>query len=185
MSMYADVIITTGMSLVVALVLMRRQTSAPSIFGRSLSTRITSGGSSLTRASASAPSRAIWTMWPRPESTLTMSRTTSGSSSITITRAMKASVSVDDRAQASLGDRRLPVALVDEVRADVALAVDQRGFGNRVDPPRDRDLADVVVAGGRIEQHLERHAVGTAALVGLERERHRDVLVRLGELVEH
>src|ERR1043165_7976231 len=159
MSMYDDVIITTGMRWVAGSVLIRRQTSAPSIFGRSLSSRITSGGSCLTRASALAPSRAVCTTWPRPDSTLRISRTTSGSSSITSTRAME-SVAVDHRAQAGLRHRQGPVALVDEVRADDALAVDQRALRDRGDAPRRGDLADGPVAGGRIEQHVERGAVG-------------------------
>src|ERR1044071_2515371 len=159
MSMYDDVIITTGIRSVVVSVLIRRHTSAPSIFGRSLSSRITSGGSCLTRASALAPSRAVCTTWPRPDSTLRISRTTSGSSSITSTRAME-SVAVDHRAQAGLRHRQGPVAPVDEVRADDALAGDQRALRYRRDAPRRGDLADVPVALRRIEQHLERCAIG-------------------------
>src|SRR4051812_26221553 len=159
MSMYDDVIITTGIRSVAASVLIRRHTSAPSIFGRSLSSRITSGGSCLTRASALAPSRAVCTTWPRPDRTLRISRTTSGSSSITRTRAM-GSAGVDQRLQAGLDHRQLPVAPVAEVRADVALAIDQRALRNRRDAPRRRDLADVLVAVGLIEQHLERRAAG-------------------------
>src|SRR5262245_38223823 len=158
MSMYDDVIITIGIRSVVASVLIRRQTSAPSILGRSLSSRITSGGSCLTRTSALAPSRAVETTWPRPDSTLRIRRTASGSSSMTRTRAML--IAVDHRAQAGLGDRGLPVALVDEVRADVAAAIDQRALGHRLDAPRRGDLADVLVARRRIEQHLERRAIG-------------------------
>src|SRR5678815_4815688 len=156
--MYDDVIITIGMRSVAESILIRRHTSAPSIFGRSLSSRMTSGRSSSTRTSALAPSRAVDTTWPRPDSTLRIRRTTSGSSSMTRTRAT--SVAVDHRAQAGLRDRRLPVALVDEVRADVAAAIDQRALGHRLDAPRRRDLADVLVAGRRIEQHLERRAIG-------------------------
>src|SRR5690242_10127002 len=174
MSMYADVIMTIGISLVDASVLSRRQTSAPSIFGRSLSSRITSGGSCLTRASALAPSRAICTTCPRPDSTFKISRTTSGSSSITSTRAM--SVSVDHRTQAGLGDVRLPVALVDEVRADVALAIDQRRLGHRADAPRLRDLADVAVALGLVEVDVKRQAVRQRLVVRGERVRKRDVV---------
>src|SRR5215813_12079836 len=127
MSIYDEVIITIGIATVASSSLIRRHTSAPSIFGRSLSSRITSGGSCLTRASALAPSRAIWTTWPRPDSTLTISRTTSGSSSMTSTRAMSL---VYHGSQAGLRNRRLPIALVDEVRAQVALAVDQRALGH-------------------------------------------------------
>src|SRR6185503_14322479 len=126
MSMYDDVIITIGIRSVAASVLIRRHTSAPSILGRSLSSRITSGGSWLTRASALTPSRATWTTWPRPERILTINRTTSGSSSITRTRAI--GLLVHDRANAGLCDGRLPVPLVDEVRADHTLAIDQRGL---------------------------------------------------------
>src|SRR4051812_14533515 len=152
MSMYDDVIITTGIFMVVASVLIRRHTSAPSILGTSLSSRMTSGASCLTRASALAPSRAVCTTWPRLDSTLRISRTTSGSSSITSTRAMGSprSVAVDHGPQAALGHRRLPVALVDEVRPDSALAIDQRALGHRLDAPRRGDLADVLVAGRRI-----------------------------------
>src|ERR1041384_2992311 len=127
MSMYDDVIITTGIRSVAASVLIRRQTSAPSIFGRSLSSRITSGGSCLTRVSALAPSRAVCTTWPRTDSTRT--------------RAM-GSGTVDHRAQAGLRHRQGPVPLVDEVRADVALAVDQRALRDRLDPPFRGDLGD-------------------------------------------
>src|SRR3954463_8396764 len=141
--MYDDVIITIGIRSVVASVLIRRHTSAPSILGRSLSSRITSGGSCLTRASALAPSRAVCTTWPRPDRTLRISRTTSGSSSITSRRAMR-SVRVDHRTQAGLGDRQRPVALVDDVRADVALAVDQRALRHLRDAPGRGDLADVL-----------------------------------------
>src|SRR5215475_9086283 len=141
MSMYDDVIITTGIRSVAASVLIRRHTSAPSIFGRSLSSRITSGGSCLTRTSALAPSRAVCTTWPRPDSTFRINRTTSGSSSITRTRAISGSVRVDHRAQAGLGHRQGPVALVDEVRADDALAIDQRALRKRGDAPRPGDLA--------------------------------------------
>src|SRR5690349_14169322 len=142
MSMYDDVIITIGMRSVVASVLIRRQTSAPSILGRSLSSRITSGGSCFTRVSALAPSRTVCTTWPRPDKTLRMSRTASGSSSITSTRAML--FAVDHGAQAGLRHRRLPVALVHEVRADVALAIDQRALGHRLDAPRRGDPPDVL-----------------------------------------
>src|SRR5215470_11829442 len=137
MSMYDEVIITIGILTVASSSLIRRHTSAPSIFGRSLSSRMTSGGSCLTRASALAPSRAIWTTWPRPDSTFTTSRTTSGSSSMTSTRAM---LLVEHGLDAGLGGRRRPVALVDEVRADPALAIDQHALGHLLDapPPRDR-----------------------------------------------
>src|SRR5512143_4052416 len=148
---------TTGMLAVVWSVLSRRQTSAPSIFGRSLSSRMTSGGSCFTRESALAPSRAIWTMCPRPDSTFTISRTTSGSSSITSTRAML--LLVDHRSQAGLGDRGLPVALVRKVRANATLAIDECALGHRVDAPRCGDRADVTGPLRRIEEHLERHAV--------------------------
>src|SRR5215813_12406166 len=133
MSIYDEGIITIGIATVASSSLIRRHTSAPSIFGRSLSSRITSGGSCLTRTSALAPSRAVCTTWPRPDSTFTINRTTSGSSSITSTRAM-GSVAVDHGAQAGLGHRHGPVALVDEVRADVALAVDQRALRHLRDP---------------------------------------------------
>src|SRR5689334_8766286 len=125
--MYEGVIITIGIFRVAASVLIRRHTSAPSIFGRSLSSRTTSGGSCATRASAVAPSRATWTTCPRPDSTFTTSRTTSGSSSMTRTRAM---LLVEHRADAGLGGVRRPVALVHEVRADPALAIDQRALGH-------------------------------------------------------
>src|SRR3954468_7262945 len=156
--MYDDVIITIGICWVAGLVLIWRQTSAPSIFGTSLSSRITSGASSLTRSSALAPSREVCTTWPRPDSTFKISRTTSGSSSMTRTRAML--VAVDHGAQAGLGDVGVPVALVGEVRADLALAIDQRALGHRLDAPRRGDLADVAVAGRRIDPDLERRAVG-------------------------
>src|SRR5689334_6216510 len=164
MSMYEGVIITIGIRLVAGSVLIWRHTSAPSIFGRSLSSRTTSGGSCLTRASALAPSRAIWTTWPRPDSTLTTSRTTSGSSSMTSTRAMLL-VFVEHGLDAGPGGRRGPVALVDEVRADPALAVDQRALGHLLDAPLPRDRADRVIALRRVEQHVERHAPGQLAVV--------------------
>src|SRR4029079_18406890 len=143
MSMYDDVIMTIGMRSVAVSVLIRRQTSAPSILGRSLSRRITSGRSSCTRTSAVAPSRGVETTWPRPDSTLRIRRTTSGSSSMTRTRAT--SVAVDDRAQASLCEPRLTVARAHDTRADVAAAIDQRTLGHRLDAPRRGDLADVLV----------------------------------------
>src|SRR5262245_22009396 len=166
MSMYDDVSITTGMRSVAASVLIRRQTSAPSILGPSLSSRMTSGGSRLTRTSALAPSRAVCTACPRPDRTFRISRTTSGSSSMTRTRAMLV-VRFDHRAQTGLRHVRLPLALVGEVRADVALAIDQRALGHGLDAPRRRDLADVLVARRRVEQHLDRRAVGQALAIRL------------------
>ena len=107
-------------------------------------------------------------MWPRPESTFTISRTTSGSSSMTRTRAM--AILVDHGAQAGLRDRRLPVALVDEVRADHAVAIDQRALGHRLDAPRRGDRADVAVA-GRADRGTRWNGtpLGQRALVGVER----------------
>src|SRR5262245_26860468 len=66
---------------------------------------------------------------------------------------------VDHRAQAGLGDVRVPVALVDEVVPDMALAVDDEALGHRLDAPRRRDLAEVVVAGGWVEVDLKRRSL--------------------------
>src|SRR5262245_39380213 len=149
---------TTGMARVSSSALMRRQTSKPSMRGRLRSRTIRSGRRCFTASSASGPSRATLTSWPRASRNFETSLMSSGSSSTT--RMLAMSALVDERADALEGPLGAPATAVHKVVADVALAIDEVGLGPLLGAVAARDLADRVVLVGRVEQDGQVGALG-------------------------